>query len=325
MDTLSIVLLSLLALLIVYAAVLGIMMFRVGILRRGDKDINYDGVSDPALVRPSGHSPYRQRSVAGNIWWNSQQLERLELTSRDGLRLVGHILYAEQPTDRLAFVVHGHRSCSGEMGFIAKIYAERGWNVFMADQRAHGKSEGRYFGMGWLEKNDMLDWLRLLNEKLGDNTRVLLHGISMGAATVMMMCGESGLPKNVRCAIEDCGYTTARGSFIYHMMVDKSMRLLPFKNLVVSAGSVCAKIKAGYWFAQADSRPALKRSTTPMLFIHGTHDLVVPFDMMRELYDSCGSDKKMLIVENADHGVSYFIDTPAYENAVDGFIEKHVD
>ena len=295
----------------------------VGVVRTDLKNYNYDPATDPDALEVFGDSPYRLCAKEGNVWWNSQPLERMEITSFDGLRLVGHLLPAEAPTDRLAVVVHGHRCVSGEMGFLARMYHEMGWHVFAADHRAAGASEGRYIGMGYLEQKDMLQWLDVLLKKLGPDTKVLLHGISMGAATVMMMSGAETLPENVRCAVEDCGYTDAFGSFLHHMVRD--MPRLPFKKYLICMSGLLYSRRIGYRFSQASPLEAVKHSRLPMLFIHGTHDDVVPFNMMRDLYDAHGGDKRMLVIEVGRHGSCYFDNTPLYEKRVQGFAADYMN
>ncbi len=294
-------------------------MHRYALTRQSPRDWNYDPATDEREMTPSGDSPLRRSALEGNIWWNKQPLERLEVRSEDGLALVGHLLRADAPTNRLAFVIHGHQCVSGEMGFIARMFHNRGYHVFMPDQRAHGKSGGKYIGMGWLEKRDMLRWLNRLIALLGPELKIVLHGISMGAATVMMTVGEPELPAAVRCAVEDCGYTSAYDSFLFHMQRD--MKPVPFKRLIISTASLLNRLTSGYGFKQAETVGALRRSRTPMLFIHGTHDNVVPFEMMRQLYDACAAPRGMYVVENAAHGVCYFADPTQYEKTVFAFIE----
>ncbi|MEA4911737.1 MAG: alpha/beta hydrolase [Oscillospiraceae bacterium] len=303
--------------------VTSIILMRYSIVRTDPYDYNFTpGRDDPDSFPPSGDSPYRSAAREGNIWWNTQPLERMEITSRDGLRLVGHYLPADKPTKRLAFVIHGHRCVSGEMGFISRMYHRWGFNVFCADQRAHGKSEGRYIGMGWLERDDMNRWIDALLTKLGGDTVIVLHGISMGAATVMMMSGARDLSQNVRCAVEDCGYTDAFDTFYTHMRRD--FKPLPFKMLILCIASGLTKCIAGYRFREASALRVISSITFPMLFVHGTHDDVVPFEMMRRLYDAHGGNKEMLVIELAHHGTCYFDNTPAYEARVRKFIDTYL-
>lgn len=90
------------------------------------------------------------------------------------------------------------------------------------DERAHGKSEGTYIGFGCLDRNDAKQWMEYMVERLGEDCELMLHGISMGAATVLMSTGLN-LPKQVRAAVSDCAFTSAWEVFshvlrsMYHM------------------------------------------------------------------------------------------------------------
>ena len=64
-------------------------------------------------------------------------------------------------------------------------YYEMGYNVLLPNNRAHGNSEGNYIGMGWLDKDDIACWVNWIN-KQDPNAKIILHGVSMGAATTMM-------------------------------------------------------------------------------------------------------------------------------------------
>lgn len=306
------------ALVILYAS-FGAAVFLESIKRPNRADLNFDPASDDEKsFAPSGRTPFRLKSAEGNIWWNTQPLERLALTSGDGLALVGHLLRAKTPSDKLALVAHGHLCVSGEMGFIARMYHERGYNVFMADQRAHGKSEGEHIGMGLPESRDMLEWLALVEQRLG-GCRTVLHGISMGAATVMLMAGDPALPPSVICAVEDCGYTDAWSAIEY--VASRRSRLLPFKSLPTSLAGALNRALFGFGFKDVSPLAAVGRARVPVLFIHGDADPTVPVEMARELFHECASRKELLIFEGAAHGVSYFCDPERYEGAVFEFID----
>lgn len=322
MQTLLIIALCLIGLAAVYLVVFGFVAQRAAVKRNAARDWNFDPATDDAdTFPPSGNSPFRTWARDYNVWWNSMPLTRYDITSHDGLQLVGHLLRAPQPTRRVAFVIHGHRCVSGEMGFISKMYHDMGYHVFAPDQRAHGKSEGRYIGMGYYERYDMIRWLDVINEIFDDGCEIVLHGISMGAATVMTLAGERDMADNVVCGIEDCGYTDAYGSVYHH--IEHDMKWVPFKRAVVSAASLVNKWKAGYYFRQADCVGPLGRADIPLLFIHGTHDPVVPFRMLKDLYDAHAGEKEMLIVAGAPHGICYFWDTAEYIDQTVRFIDKY--
>ena len=74
------------------------------------------------------------------------------------------------------------------------------------DLRAAGTSDGIYLTMGVLESEDIKVWAEQIVER-DPQAKIVLHGVSMGAATVLM---ASALDiKNLCAVVEDCGYTSA--------------------------------------------------------------------------------------------------------------------
>jgi fermentation-respiration switch protein FrsA (DUF1100 family) len=282
---------------------------------RADKgrDHNYDP-SRPDAVPSAGSSSFCLAAREGNVWWNSQKLERLETASHDGLRLVGHLLRAKKPSRRLAVVMHGHQCVSGEMGFAARLFRGMGFHVFMPDQRAHGKSEGRFCGMGVFERLDLLAWLGLLNGLFPDGVEIALLGVSMGAATVMLAASDPGLPANVVCAVADCGFTRFYDTLRF--LLKNNYPPLPFKGLFLRAASGITAVRAGYSFSDASCIKAMPDSRIPMLFIHGDADRVVPFGMMRLLCEAHPGPKETLAVKGGEHAAAYFADPGGYSAAV---------
>ena len=132
------------------------------------------------------------------------------LESFDGLKLHAKIFFPAENSNRWAILVHGY----GRDGRFAYDYADeylkRGWNVLIPDLRASGSSEGEYITMGALESQDIFDWAAKISAQ-NPNSTIILHGVSMGAATVMMTAAKN--PKNVVAVVEDCGYTSAYEMF----------------------------------------------------------------------------------------------------------------
>ena len=189
--------------------------YKTGLIRRDKYDRNYVPERDDDAPMSPHASEYRRRSKEYNKWWNAQDLQRLEILSEDGLRLKAGFLPADQETDRLAIVVHGHHCCAGEEGFISKMFHDEGFHVLAMDQRSHGASEGTHITMGYRESRDIKKWAELMAEKYPD-CKMLLYGASMGGATVCM-ASELDLPEQIKCIISDCAYTSARGVFTVEM------------------------------------------------------------------------------------------------------------
>ena len=127
---------------------------------------------------------------------------------------------------------------------IGHLYSHHlGYNILLPDLHAHGLSEGDAVQMGWLDRLDVLQWMDTANELFGDSTRMVVHGVSMGAATTMMVSGEE-LPPYVKCFVEDCGYTSVWDEFKGEL---KNQFGLPAFPLLDVASWLC-KLKYGWSF-----------------------------------------------------------------------------
>jgi fermentation-respiration switch protein FrsA (DUF1100 family) len=260
------------------------------------------------------------QAAAPTIWsqgaaWLSENGEDVHIESDDGLQLHGY--WVANEGHNYAIVVHGYSSRSDAMATFGEAFHDRGMTVLLPDLRGHGQSEGAYIGMGWPDRLDMLRWIDRIIAQDPD-ARIVLYGISMGAATVMMTAGEA-LPPQVKVVIEDCGYTSVWDEFTVQLRDQFS--LPPFPLLQVA--SLTTKIRAGYFFSEASALNQVKKAQVPMLFIHGDQDTFVPFWMMQPLYDAAQGPKGMLVVQGAGHGQAATTDPEGYWGAVDAFLEKH--
>jgi fermentation-respiration switch protein FrsA (DUF1100 family) len=207
------------------------------------------------------------------------------------------------------------------MGGFARFYAEvLGFSVLLPDARAHGGSEGRYIGFGWPERLDYLRWIAWLEEKEGRGAGIVLHGVSMGGATVMMASGEN-LPPSVKAIVEDCGYTSVEEELAWQM---GRLYHLPAWPLIPLT-SALTKARAGWSFAEASALDQVRKSKTPILFIHGDADQFVPFSMQYRLYEACPAPKELLVIGGAGHGKAYDTEPVAYEARVRLFVENYLN
>ena len=220
--------------------------------------------------------------------------------------------------------MHGYTGVPEETAKWAHRYARMGFTVLVPSQRAQDLSEGRYVGMGWLERNDLLNWIDLIASSDAD-ARILLYGGSMGAATVMMTTGDPRLPRNVVSAIVDSGYTSARMVFIDSLR--HSSRLpKPLAAVCVDAAGLFCKHYAGYDFSEATCLQSLRHTVIPMLFIHGEQVDIVSSRFLKINYEACSSiDREKLMVPDARHMEASVVDPELYWNTVNAFIKRAVE
>ncbi len=260
-------------------------------------------------------SPYKEKIIDNINSLLIKPFESVETMSFDGLRLRGRY-YEIGPDAPIAVIMHGYRSnyCrDGNGGF--KICSEYGLNVLLPDQRAHGKSEGKTITFGVKERYDCLSWVNYILNRFGKDTKIILVGLSMGASTVMMASDLA--PQNVKGIISDCGFSS------------------PKEILTEVARQMHLPAKAAYFFTRLSARvfgsfdpesssatKSLKNTNIPTLFIHGEDDDYVPCHMSRLCFDACNSEKYILTVPKASHGMSYYIDTKGYTDTVNKFLNN---
>ncbi|MDC7126368.1 MAG: alpha/beta hydrolase [Spirochaetales bacterium] len=256
-------------------------------------------------------------------WFLSQPYTTLQITSNDGLKLKGYWLphFDENgnTSKNTVILVHGYSGSAFTMGPFAKTYFEDfGFNVLMPDARGHGSSEGDYIGFGWPDRFDILDWTNEVTKLIGDDCDIVLHGISMGGATVLMVSGEA-LPSQIKCIVEDCGYTSVWDELRFQMI---HFRNIKNPDPILERTSEYTKRKVGYGFKEASALEQVKKATVPILFIHGGADSFVPTEMVYELYDACPTTKELFVVDGAEHGRSCVVAEEEYIDKVKNFIRR---
>lgn len=250
---------------------------------------------------------------------NSQNYTDEYITSSDNLKLHSYKIQNTIPSNKWAIVVHGYTSEGINMSSYAKKYYDMGFNVLIPDLRAHGLSEGDYIGMGFDDRLDIISWINNILSK-NPNAEIVLHGVSMGAATVCMTSGED-LPSNIKAIVADCGYTSVWDEFAYQLEQLFSLPEFPILNV----SSVITKIRAGYTLGEASAIDQVKKSKTPILYIHGDQDDFVPYYMMEELYNATNSEKEMLTIKGAEHAKASEVDPETYWTTVNNFINKYMN
>jgi uncharacterized protein len=241
------------------------------------------------------------------------------ITSFDNLKLHGYKILNENSTNKWVITVHGYTCEGSDMNLYARKFYDMGYNVLIPDLRAHGNSEGSYIGMGWNDRLDIIEWINLIIKDY-ENTEIILHGVSMGAATVSMVSGEN-LPNNVKVIIADCGYTSVWKQFSHKLKGLYSLPDFP----VMHASSLVSKFRAGYNLRKASALNQVSKSKTPILFIHGDKDDFVPYSMMDELYTATSSEKEKLTIEGTGHAKASKVNPDLYWSTIETFMNKYVD
>lgn len=254
-------------------------------------------------------------------WTDSMQavgaLRDTFIVNDKGLRL--HALYAScDSAQGTAVLVHGFTDNARRMMMFGRVYRDSlHFNIIAPEHQRHGKSEGSSIQMGWLDRLDIERWISVA-DSLWPSSPIYLHGLSMGGATVMMCSGDSLLP-SVRGIIEDCGYTSVWDEFAGEI---KNQFHLPPHPLMDVASLLC-QWRYGWNFREASSLEQVRRSTLPMLFIHGENDTFVPTAMVHPLYEAKTKGyKRLWLAPGSEHARSFHDHPQEYFKEMKNFINK---
>ena len=244
------------------------------------------------------------------------QSERVYTISFAGLRLAASYYNYNSNTTILLF--HGHRS-DGIFDFACavKFYIELGLNVLVVDQRANGESEGKLITCGIKERRDAVSWTKFINDKYAPKN-ILLSGVSMGATTVMMAANLE-LPQNVKGIIADCGFTAAPD-------IIKKVAKQAFKinaTPIIPIMELLCRLFGNFSLYETTTVKALAESDIPIFFIHGKKDGFVPCKMTEESHQAARAEKYICLVEDADHGISFLVDTDNIQRQITEFVKDH--
>ena len=260
---------------------------------------------DFALKRGNDTDPLAPPAACVNIHDKGRKVppeltaakENWEAVSSDGRHLVATHYIPTNPGKRWAILVHGYQ-------------------VLTPDLCASGKSEGQYITMGVKESQEIVVWAKQIKEKYPD-AQIVLHGVSMGAATVLMAAARDDLPGLV-AVIEDCGYTSAYKMFSNQLGVIFGLPEFPIMNCV----DVVSGIKTGVKVSDAAPVEVVRKIKVPVLFIHGEADKLIPPAMMEELYTKCEAPAAKFTVAGAGHADSMKTEPERYWSEVFGFLAK---
>lgn len=163
---------------------------------------------------------------------------------------------------RAAILVHGWHGSRSESQLLAtaKIYHQAGYAVLLPSLRAHGGSGGERVSMAEEEPRDVRGAISWLKERDYGPDQIVLHGWSMGAATVLRAAPGTG----VVGVVEESGFADLR-VFAGPLAPSTALFAEPF------FGFDLAVVRPG------EQAAALREEGAPLFVIHSTTDLATPY------------------------------------------------
>ena len=287
------------------------------IRRQGTLQSPETGAESSELLEPTGNALWAY-NIPKFKPFRELPFESADIISFDGLRLHADFLRGEPGTKVTMIFCHGYKSeAAFDFAAMYDFYRSLGYNLVYLNMRAHGKSGGKYIGFGVLDRFDVQSWAKKVAELFPD-TSIFLHGMSMGAASILQSA-DLELDPAVCGIIADCGFSSTNEVFrnlvggLYHLPAT------PFVDIFEAVN----RMTAGYGFTDADSVRSMEKSRLPLAYICGDCDRYVPLDMAMRIYNACVQDKVLLIAEGAGHAASFMTENEKYKNLITEFINTH--
>lgn len=248
-----------------------------------------------------------------------RKYEPITITSFDGSKLFARYYHVSDNAP-VQILFHGYKSsslldCSGGSYFADQL----GHNAIVVDQRSHGQSDGTVITFGIKERKDCLCWIQYAIKRFGKDVPIILSGLSMGAATVLMVT-DLNLPENVKGIIADCPYSSPKEII---MKVAKQMHFPP--RLMLPFVWLGGFLFGHFNLFESTAIEAIKNCEIPILILHGDADELVPCEMSQSMLTSGAKDITLETFAGAGHGLSYIVIPDKYEKVVLEFIDKCLD
>lgn len=244
--------------------------------------------------------------------------EMAVVTAEDGNE-VPMAVFADDKRENTAILVHGAGGDHVSMYPVADIYLKNGWNVVAIDQRASGDSQDDKVSFGYFEKLDVeAAVLYAKNELL--SSKVVVHGQSMGAATVALYAATENARENVDAVILDSSFDSMKSMFL-GVWREMETDGIP-EDYVVACGDWYLKHFYGFGFDDADSCEKMKENYVDTLILQMSQDVIVSDEKAEQMYTNIAAEEKKICYFDSEH-IKGIIDYPEeYEEAVFSFLEE---
>ena len=270
--------------------------------------------------RQNNRNPGRWKQVLEN-GINNLQWKNISLESRFGYPLLGTFIPNPAATEKTLIFLHGFTENRLVGLQFRQMYLSAGFNVLLVDLRAHGESGGNSVTWGVYEKCDLDQWVDWVREKYPKGV-VGVHGLSMGAVTALLHAEQNETALKVAFYIADSAYSDFETVLAPH--AEQRLELakkIPLRYIWPYVNAV-SYFKSGFTYNESSPIRSVRKVTTPILFIHGEADKLVPVGMSQELYQAARGPREIYTNPTAGHVASYYQDRVRYAQVVSSFIKS---
>lgn len=278
----------------------------------------------PAVDRSPSEIDQSNVVGRGRNWFYTNRMEYLNVRvdAFDGTKLAGYYRPAwDRSVRNVLILTHGYNEHPSLCAAYAKLFMSKiECHVIIAHERAHGMSGGKFCSYGLYESMDVNSWIEYARNQIGDDCRIFIHGRCMGGVAALLAAEQADFSSNVAGIIVDSTYDNfedpllALGKRRYKINISFLMKWI----------KRCANLRLNIDIDQCEVTRNASKIRVPVLMFHGASDHIVDPQSSRRIYDNLRCQKRMVIIDDADHLDSYNKGPVVYEKEVETFIEKCV-
>ena len=242
----------------------------------------------------------------------------VEFTASDGVRLSGWLLPSR---DRHATIIFSHGLFRSRRELLERAVDlwRLGYGALLYDARNHGESGAAHVTLGYDERLDAEAAVRYLRDENHNSDKIVLFGISMGAATALLAAAET---PEVAAVISDSSYLNFKDTSDHHIRLFMHVPAFPLANEIRALMEWRGKFDGD----KLDALDAVRRlGERPAMFIAAANDKRMPPAIAEQLYQASASDKRKLLVIDGPgsevHGHAYQADPPRYVKEIAAFLD----
>lgn len=262
----------------------------------------------------------KNKNTFNEIRFNQLQKEDFSIASRNDYRLYGTYIKNAKTTQNTIILLHGLLGSRWSVMKYADMYLDKGFNVLIYDERNHGYSKGDNTTFGFYESDDLdklVDWVHKKNK----DGIIGVHGDDIGGVAALLHAKTNESKKRVSFYIVDGAYSDLSEYFTLKFKEQYNIKYKFLVTPLIFYLDKVNKIKNGFYLKEVSPVSILNQVQTPILFVHGSNDKIVPKSMSEDMYNAKAGSKEIYIVSNSEHGETFLTNPDEYTEKVNNFID----
>lgn len=243
----------------------------------------------------------------------------IDMNSFDGTLLKGYQYDFDSKSHLYILTAHGYGSSHlGQTVFLKAMQERFSCRLFLTDQRAQGKSGGKYCSMGYKEGQDMTMWASYI-ERHDPQAQIILCGNSLGAATMLIAASLLSGDSHIKGVIADSSYSSAIQEFSYCIKDERHLPLgLTLKPMVFFGRLIGTDLR------KSNIIKAASNIKIPVLLIHAGEDTFILPSNLDKIYQALPEKtiKKKVLFPKGGHCLAPLYAKDEYYKLAGDFIQN---